>query len=224
MRMHELPAAERPRERCRRLGPAALSAVELLALVLGGGSGHGSTLALAQGVLRRFGSLQRLARCGPAPLEAIEGIGPARATALAAAFELGRRASRLEAPELKTVDDPDQALVLLGPLLEGLEQEAVVVLGLGARNQALHATTVALGRINAAGVLPREVFREAIAAGATGLIMAHNHPSGDPEPSEDDIRLTHRLQRCGQTLGIEVIDHLVVGANDYVSLRQRRLI
>jgi len=222
--MHELPAAERPRERCRRLGPTALSAVELVALVLGGGSGRGSTLALAQDVLRRFGSLQRLARRGPAALESIEGVGPARATALAAAFELGRRASRNETSTLRTVDDPDQALELLGPLLEGLEQEAVVVLGLGARNQALHVTTVALGRINAAGVQPREIFREAIAAGATALIMAHNHPSGDPEPSEDDVRLTHRLQRCGETLGIELIDHLVVGSNDYVSLRARRLI
>ena len=224
MRMHELPAAERPRERCRRLGPSALSAVELVALILGGGSGRGSTLALAQDVLRRFRSLQRLARCGPSALEAIDGLGPARSTALVAAFELGRRASRIEAPEMDTVDGPDQALSLLGPLLEGLQQEAVVVLGLGARNQALHVTTVALGRINAAGVHPREVFREAVAAGATALIMAHNHPSGDPEPSEDDIRLTHRLQRCGETLGIELLDHLVVGAGSYVSLRERRLI
>lgn len=222
--MNELPAAERPRERCRRLGPSALSAVELVALVLGGGSGHGSTLALAQRILTRFGSLQRLARRGPAALESIEGVGPARSTALAAAFELGRRASRVDPPELTPVDDPDQALTLLGPLLEGLEQEAVVVLGLGARNQALHVTTVALGKINAAGVLPREVFREAITAGATGLILAHNHPSGDPEPSEDDIRLTHRLQRCGETLGIELLDHIVVGAGDYVSLRERRLL
>ena len=224
MRMHELPPDERPRERCYRLGAGSLSAVELVALVLGGGSGRGSTLALARGVLQRFGTLQRLARCEPAVLESLEGIGAARSAALAAAFELGKRSVRPEAADVRTIDGPEQALALLGPLLDGLEQEAVVVLCLGARHQALRATTVALGQINAAGVHPREVFRDAIAVGAVALILAHNHPSGDPEPSEDDVRLTRRLHRCGETLGIEVLDHLVVGAGRWVSLRERRLL
>jgi DNA repair protein RadC len=224
MRMHELPPDERPRERCHRLGAGSLSAVELVALVLGGGSGRGSTLALARGVLQRFGTLQRLARCEPAVLESLEGIGAARSAALAAAFELGKRSVRPEAADVRTIEGPEQALALLGPLLDGLEQEAVVVLCLGARHQALQATTVALGQINAAGVHPREVFRDAIAVGAVALILAHNHPSGDPEPSEDDVRLTRRLQRCGETLGIEVLDHLVVGAGRWVSLRERRLL
>ncbi len=224
MRMHELPPDERPRERCHRLGAGSLSAVELVALVLGGGSGRGSTLALARGVLQRFGTLQRLARCEPAVLESLDGIGAARSAALAAAFELGKRSVRPEAADVQTIEGPEQALALLGPLLDGLEQEAVVVLCLGARHQALQATTVALGQINAAGVHPREVFRDAIAVGAVALILAHNHPSGDPEPSEDDVRLTRRLQRCGETLGIEVLDHLVVGAGRWVSLRERRLV
>ncbi|HKK72248.1 MAG TPA: DNA repair protein RadC [Candidatus Krumholzibacteria bacterium] len=224
MRMHELPPDERPRERCHRLGAGSLSAVELVALVLGGGSGRGSTLALARGVLQRFGTLQRLARCGPAVLESLDGIGAARSAALAAAFELGRRSVRPEVSDVRTIEGPEEALALLGPLLEGLEQEAVVVLCLGARHQALRATTVALGQINSAGVHPREVFRDAIAVGAVALILAHNHPSGDPEPSDDDVRLTRRLQRCGETLGIEVLDHLVVGAGRWVSLRERHLL
>lgn len=224
MRMHELPPDERPRERCLRLGVASLSAVELLALVVGGGGQGGSTLALAHTVLQRFGTLQRLAGSTPAELRAVPGLGNARATALTAAFELGRRAQRHLAESLRTVEGPEDVVGMVSPLLEGLRQEAVVALCLGARHQALHVSTVALGTLNAAGVHPREVFRDAIAVGAAAIVLAHNHPSGDPEPSEDDIRLTRRFVRCGETLGIDVLDHLVLGGGRWVSLRERRIL
>ena len=224
MRMQELPPDERPRERCLRLGVASLSAVELLALVAGGGGAGGSTLALAHAVLQKFGSLQQLAHRSPAELRSVTGFGDARATALVAAFELGRRARRDQAELQRAVDGPEDVVSMVSPLLEGLQQEAVVALSLGARHQALHVTTVALGSLNAAGVHPREVFRDAIAVGAAAIVLAHNHPSGDPEPSEDDIRLTRRFVRCGETLGIELLDHLVLGGGRWVSLRERRIL
>lgn len=224
MRMYELPPDERPRERCLRLGVNSLSAVELLALVTGGGGHAGSTLALAHSVLQKFGSLQRLAHCAPAELRSVHGFGDARATALVAAFELGRRAHRSPTGSLRAVDGPEDVVAVVAPLLDGLKQEAVVALCLGARHQALHVATVALGTLNAAAVHPREVFRDAIAVGAAALVLAHNHPSGDPEPSEDDVRLTRRFVRCGETLGIELLDHLVLGGGRWVSLRERRIL
>ena len=224
MHIHHLPADERPRERCLRVGVGALSAVELLALVLGSGNRDGSALALGHGVLENFVTLRELARAEPAELRRQPGIGEARAVALAAAFELGRRGRSEGKLSLQTVDGPEDAAAIFTALLDGLKQEAVAVLHLGGRHQVLRAATVALGSLNAASVHPREVFRGAVSAGAAAIVLAHNHPSGDPEPSEDDIRLTERLRRCGETLGIEVLDHLVLGQGCWVSLRERRIL
>lgn len=222
MHLNRIPAEERPRERCHRLGVNALSAVELLALVLGGSGQHGGSLELGHAVLGHFGFLGQLARVSPAELMVVPALGVARSAALAAAFELGRRARRGRPVEL--VEGPEDAYGVFAPLLEDLDQEAVAVLCLGARHQPLHAGIVAVGSLNSAGVHPREVFRTAVAVNAAALVLAHNHPSGDPEPSEDDVRLTRRLQRCGETLGIELLDHLVVGDRRWVSLRERRVL
>jgi len=119
------------------------------------------------------------------------------------------------------VEGPDDAARLLQEVLGGLGQEGVAVLHLGGRHQVLRVQLVALGGLNAAGIEPREVFRGAIAAGAAAVVLAHNHPSGSPEPSEDDLRLTRRLAACGETLGVRLLDHLVLGDGRYVSLRER---
>lgn len=222
MQIERLPVEDRPRERLHRLGAGSLSAVELIALVLGGGSRRGGALGLAHGVLGRFGFLEQLARAGPAELMVIPSMGVARSAALCAAFELGRRARRVERPLADLVEGPEDAHGIFAPLLEDLDQEAVAVLCLGARHQPLHVGIVAMGALNSAAVHPREVFRTAVAVNAAALVLAHNHPSGDPEPSEDDVRLTRRLQRCGETLGIELLDHLVIGGRRWVSLRERR--
>lgn len=224
MHIERLPAEDRPRERCHRLGAASLSAVELLALVIGGGGARHGALDLAHAVLAHFGFLERLARAHPAELMAVPTVGPARAAALAAAFELGRRARRADGGPAELVEGPEDAHGIFGPLLEDLDQEAVAVLCLGARHQPLHVDIVALGSLNSAAVHPREVYRTAVAVNAAAVVLAHNHPSGDPEPSEDDVRLTRRLQRCGETLGIELLDHLVIGAARWVSLRERRVL
>lgn len=221
MRISGLPEGERPRERCVRLGADALSAVELLALVLGSGGSQGSGLALAQSLLERYSSLRALSHADPMELALVPGVALARSTALAAAFELGRRATRLAVAPLQMVEGPEDAAAVLLPCLEGLRQEAVAALFLGARHQMLRLEVVAVGGLNAASIEPREVFRGAIGAGAAAVVLGHNHPSGSPEPSEDDIRLTQRLARCGETLGIRLLDHLVLGDASYVSLRER---
>jgi DNA repair protein RadC len=223
MRIIGIPEAERPRERCLRLGPAALSACELVALALGGGSARGSALALAMSLLEQFATLRALARAHPAELCRIAGVGSARSAALAAAFELGRRAEQSSPGALAVVNGPEDVAQLLRAPLAGLGQEAVAVLHLGARHQALRVQMVALGGLNAASVEPREVFRGAIAVGAHAIVLAHNHPSGSAEPSDEDVRLTRRLAACAQTLGVELLDHLVIGEASYVSLRERGL-
>jgi len=224
MHGNRLPAEDRPRERCHRLGVSSLSAVELLALVIGGGGRRGGSLDVAHAVLGHFGFLEQLARANVAELMVVPSIGVARSAALAAAFELGRRARRGDERPIELVEGPEDAQLIFAPLLEDLDQEAVAVLCLGARHQPLHAGIVAMGSLNSAAVHPREVFRIAVAVNAAALVLAHNHPSGDPEPSEDDVRLTRRLQRCGETLGIELLDHLVIGNARWVSLRERRVL
>jgi len=222
-----MPAEDRPRERCHRLGVHSLSAVELLALVLGGGGRHGGSLEVARAVLAHFSALDRLGRARAAELMVVPSMGVARSSALAAAFELGRRARRQQGQNgsaVELVEGPEDAHAIFASLLEELDQEAVAVLCLGARHQPLHAGIVALGSLNSAAVHPREVFRTAVAVNAAAVVLAHNHPSGDPEPSEDDVRLTRRLQRCGETLGIELLDHLVVASHGWVSLRERRVL
>ncbi len=176
---------------------------------------------MARSLLSRYAKLRGLARAHPSELASTPGLGPARSTALSAAFELGRRVERGESDGLELVEGPDDAARLLGTLLSDLGQEGIAVLLLGARHQVLRLQLVALGSLNAAGVEPREIFRGAIGAGAAAIVLAHNHPSGSPEPSRDDFRLTRRLAACGETLGVTLLDHLVLGDGSYVSLRER---
>jgi len=223
MRIGRIPPQERPRERCRRLGVGSLSAVELLALVLGGGSSQESGLALAHRLLERFSSLQTLGHADASEITTLPGVGPARSAAVVAAFELGRRAARRPDGEWRTVSGPEDVVQVLRPFLEGLGQEAVAVLHLGARHQLLRVQVVALGGLNAAAIQPREVFRGAIASGAAAVVVGHNHPSGSPEPSADDVRLTKRLAACGETLGVTLLDHIVLGEGSFSSLREMDL-
>ena len=179
---------------------------------------------MAHALLDAYGGVRELSRARAPELRRQPGVGEARSAALVAAFELGRRARRDRPRAMEPVEGPEDAARLFGPLLEGLTQEAVAVLHLGGRHQVLRAEVVALGSLNSAGVQPREVFRTAVKVGAAAVILAHNHPSGDPEPSEDDLRLTRRLRRCGETLGIELLDHVVIGEGRWVSMRERRIL
>lgn len=196
---------------------ASLTNEQLLRSVTG-------SAGVALSLLSAFGSLAEVRDAGAAELARIPGIGRRGAERLFAAFELARRVTEPQLHVAPTFRRPTDALAVLTPVLAPLKREVFVVLLLSARNRLLKIHTVSLGSVNASLVHPREVFRPAIQAAAASVILAHNHPSGDPEPSEDDREITARLWRVGELHGIEVLDHLVVGANgSYVSLRERGL-
>jgi DNA repair protein RadC len=218
-----MPRVERPRERLVAHGAGALSGAELLALVLGSGRrGHGA-LALARALLDEAGGLARLARRSFDGLAAHHGIGAAKAARIAAAFELGRRALTEDGPERPCVRTPADAAALLVPEMGALPREHVRALLLDTRSRLIRTVELYRGSLHQTPVRVAEVFGPALAVDATRLVLAHNHPSGDPQPSADDVRLTRRLVEAGRLLEVEVVDHLVIGGARHVSLRAERL-
>ena len=207
------------RRRLLRHGPRSLATEELLALVLGPG-GARSAAEVARDLLARFPEPADLARQPLAVLQGLPGMGPRRAARLRAACELGfRLAGAPEARGLR-VRGPGDVAGLLTSELGGLDREHFLALHLDSRHRVLAVETVSVGTLNASLVHPREVFRAAIALQAAAVLVAHNHPSGCPQPSADDLELTRRLARCGNLLGIELLDHLVVGDGEVVSIRE----
>jgi DNA repair protein RadC len=218
-RLRDLPAEERPRERLVRHGAGALSSRELVAILLGAGTTRGSALQVAEGLLA--GGLHGLAGQSLGELVARHGVGRARAARLLAAFELGARTVSERSPDLPSFRTPAESARYLLPRYATRPVETFGLLALDARHRLKREAVVSTGSLTASLVHPREVFQEAVATRAAGLILFHNHPSGDPEPSDEDLRLTHRLVAAGQLMGIEVLDHLVLGAGRFVSLKER---
>ncbi|HIE37794.1 MAG TPA: JAB domain-containing protein [Anaerolineae bacterium] len=219
----ELPLPERPRERLARLGPSALSTAELLAIVLRTGVGGENVLAVASRLLARHGGIAGLARASLSELVAERGVGLAKAAQLQAALELGRRLM-LSAPQERTqIRTPADVATMLMAEMSHLEQEHFWVLFLDTRNRVLGSQTVYRGSLNQSQVRVGEVFREAVRRNCAAVIVAHNHPSGDPSPSPEDVAVTRDLVAAGRLLGIEVLDHLVIGQQRWVSLRERGL-
>ena len=211
---------DRPREKLVRHGAAALGDNELVALVIGNGSRRGSALAIANELLASYGGLHGLVRCSCEELTGVPGVGRARAAQVVAALELGRR-SLSHAPGARVrITDPKQAAAYLLPRFGARAVEHLGVLLLDAKHRVLREATVAIGTLNTSAVLPREVFREAAIGGAAAIVLFHNHPSGDPTPSRDDIELTRRLAAAGVLMGIDVIDHVVLGDARYCSLKE----
>lgn len=220
--IREWPAAERPRERLASGPPSSLATHELLALVVGSGSGGRSAVEVAAGLLTRFGgSLRRMSGAELAELRRVVGIGPARAAAVAGAFELGRRLAAEPGRSARRISGPRDVQARLGPRLRDRRQEEFWSLYLDTQNRVLMERRLTVGLLNASLVHPREVFAPAIAQAAAGLILVHNHPSGDPEPSAEDVEVTRQLAASGAILGIPVRDHVVLGDGRYVSLRER---
>lgn len=223
VRVAEMPASERPRERLARLGPQALSTAELLAILLRTGTQQEGVLQLAGRLLAEHQGLRGLAASDLASLAASRGLGGAKATAIAAAFELGRRLA-IEGDDVRpTVTSPADIARLLQGEMELLPQEELRLLCLDTKHHVLAAVTLYRGSVNSAPVRVAEVFREAVRRNATAIAVAHNHPSGDPAPSPDDITLTRALIEAGALMEVEVLDHLVFGRGRYVSMRERRL-
>ncbi len=220
--VRDLPADERPRERLVRCGAEALSAQEILALILGRGVKGESVMVTSQKLLSSFGSLRGIADSSVEELSRINGIGPAKAAQLKAAFELSRRLAEAPRDARAPVRGPEDVVSVVGATLKGRKKEHFLVLLLDTRGRLIRVSPVSVGSLDSSVVHPREVFKEAISASAASVIFAHNHPSGDPEPSEDDIQLTRRLVEAGRLLGILVLDHVIVGDGAFLSLKASR--
>jgi DNA repair protein RadC len=219
--MHDVEESERPRERLFELGPGALSDADLVALVFGSGSGGEGVLDVAARVTRSI-HLRRLHQTAVEDLLAIKGMGPARAAQLLAAAEIGRRLWP-DADPIPLVRGPETIFELTADIRRS-NREHFVGFYLNSRNQVLRREIISIGSLNASIVHPREVFIPALSVSAASLILAHNHPSGDPSPSEEDLAITRRITESGRLLGIELLDHVVVARDAYTSFKERRLL
>jgi len=219
--MKTLAAHDRPREKLERLGASALGDNELLAIVLGHGRARASALDLANLVLAA-GGLHALVRARHGELQRLPGIGAARAAQVLAAIELGRRTLARAGETRPQMSSPRAVAEYLLPQFGNRPVEQFGVLLLDTKHRVIRASVLSIGTLDASIVHPREVFREATSAGAAALVLFHNHPSGDPEPSEDDVRLTERLMAAGVLMGIDVLDHVVLADVKYYSFRENK--
>lgn len=211
---------DRPREKLRRLGPSALTNTELLALILGSGTRGANVLEVAERLLKKYGG-ERLVEVSLTELSTNRGVGKAKASTLIACFELARRLFKREEDEV--IKGPEEVYELTKEIRTA-KKEHVVALYLDARNRILKKETISIGSLTANIVHPREVFQPAVGLSAASVILVHNHPSGDPTPSQDDLALTRRLLEAGRIMGIEVLDHVIVGAKRFLSLKEEGLL
>ncbi|MBU0510624.1 MAG: DNA repair protein RadC [Chloroflexi bacterium] len=222
-RITDLAESERPRERLAKLGPQALSTAELIAILLRVGVSGENAVQVGQRLLQNFDGLSGLHSASYDEVRAQHGIGPAKAAQIKAAIELGRRLT-LEAPEERpTINSPADAAALVQYEMSALEQEHLRVMLMDTRNRVLDIVDVYRGSLNSSQVRVGEVFRAAVRRNAGALIVVHNHPSGDPTPSPDDIAITRAIVEAGRLLDIEVLDHLVIGRGKWVSLKEKKM-
>ena len=221
----DLPKSERPRERLARYGTEKLSVQELLAILVSSGSSRNHDVArIVNNLLNAFeGNLKDLFSASIEELLMVEGIGFAKACQIKAVFELGKRIASYCKDDRKLITTTEDVVLLVLPHMMYLKHEEFRVVLLDSKNKVIREHTVSMGSLDRAFAHPREVFRPAVAAAAASLILVHNHPSGDPTPSEQDILLTRELCMCGTVLDIEVLDHIIIGASNYVSMKLREL-
>lgn len=218
-RMVDLPLHTRPREKLLAEGPTTLDERELLAIILRTGTSKVSALGLADELLAFFGGLERLAQASSEELVQVSGVGPAKAAQVLAALELGRRAQNSKVKPGVQISSPRDVSRMMSEMVD-YDREHFRILLLNTKNRVISIQTVSIGSLASAIVHPRELFKEAIRRSSAALILVHNHPSGDPAPSREDIRLTERLVGAGKLLGIEVLDHVIIGRNRYCSMRE----
>ncbi|HUJ10985.1 MAG TPA: DNA repair protein RadC [Verrucomicrobiae bacterium] len=224
--IREMSPADRPRERLWERGASALSNPELIAILLRTGIKGQSAVQVAQQLLKEFLSLEELARAPLESLAKVKGVGVTKAIQLKAAFELARRLTESSWDRPRTISSPDEVAAVVREEMRMFDREEFGVLLLNTKNVLIKKCPVSRGSLNASIVEPREVFKDAIAASAASMILVHNHPSGDPTPSSEDIAITKRLVKAGELLNISVLDHIIIGhrttgrEQDYVSLKE----
>jgi DNA repair protein RadC len=219
--IHDLPESERPRERLQRLGAENLSAQELLAIILARGITRESVTVTVQRLFDKFGTLQGIAEASVEELRRVRGIGPAKACQIRAAFELADRWDKSQpAGASSIIKTPEDAYGELKGKCRGQKKEHFWAILLDTRNRIIKTAEISVGSLDTSIVHPRELFKEAIAASASSIIVAHNHPSGNPEASQDDIKLSKRLKEAGELVGIEIVDHIIIGSSKYISLKR----
>ena len=222
--IRELPPQERPRERLHAYGASALTTAELIAILIRVGNGERSAVSLGEHLLAHFGSIKGIAVASAEELGGVHGIGEAKAAQLKAAIEFGNRLSLFAEEARPAIGSPLDVSNLLMPELRYLKKETLKSLLLNTKNRVLAIKTVSIGDLSSSIVHPREVFKDAIVASAASIIIAHNHPSGDPAPSAEDVSVTKRLMQAGEILGIDLLDHIILGDGVFASLKERGLI
>jgi DNA repair protein RadC len=221
--MQQVPEEDRPRERLLRHGPDSLSSAELIAIILGSGTKSTPILQLSHEIITRFGTVKRLAEATVEELCEIKGIGPAKAIQLRASLSLGLRASNGILPVKKKILNPTDAYKLLKGELEHEKRELFVTILIDVKGYVINHQIVSIGTLSSAPIHPREVFYPAIRHKAASIVLAHNHPSGDPTPSQEDYDITKMLVDAGALMGIGVNDHIIIAEQGFVSLREKGL-
>lgn len=223
-KIKDMPADQRPRERLIREGARVLSDPELLAVILRTGSSNKSAVELATEVVSLFSGLKNLVSAGVEELSTIKGMGPVKAAQLKAALEIGRRLASVSESERPTIRGPEDAAAVVMEEMRHLDREHFCALLLNTKHQVVARETISIGTLNTSVVHPRELFKTAIKRSASAVILVHNHPSGDPTPSREDRDITRRLQEAGSIIGIEVLDHIIIGDNKFVSFKDKGMI
>ncbi|AKA72083.1 RadC family protein [Clostridium scatologenes] len=224
LKIMDLPENERPRERLLRYGTQSLSNAELLAIILGSGTKRENVLSLSNRIIKETGGLNGLLKSTVEDFTSLSGIGEAKAAQLMALLELSKRFKSYRDGNDYKISKPKDAALLVMNEMKNLKQEHLKVIMLNTKNVVMFIKDVSVGSLNSSIVHPREVFCDAIRKNSAFIIVCHNHPSGDPQPSNEDINVTNRLKECGKLLGIELLDHLIIGNGRYVSLKEKGIL
>lgn len=220
--MRDVPLNDRPREKLVNFGPEVLGDSELLAILISSGNKERGVMDISKGILGKY-NFSRLSRMSVAQLGKEFGVGRAKACQICACFEMGRRASGFVDGDVK-INCAEDVMKMFGARMMDLESENFKVVYLNARRRVLKEKTLFVGTLDESVVHPREIFKVALEEGAAGVILVHNHPSGDPTPSDDDVKITKELIEAGKILGVDVLDHVIIGRNGYWSIMENGLV
>jgi DNA repair protein RadC len=224
LKIMDLPENERPRERLFRYGPESLSNSELLALILRSGNSGENIINLCNRILKEAGGLNGLLNSNAQEFMKLKGIKEAKAAQLLALAEITKRFRTYKSGEEYKINSPSDAAYMVMETMRNLKQEVLKIILVNTKNKVILTKDVSMGSINSSIVHPREVFMEAVRRSAASIVICHNHPSGDPTPSSEDINITHRLKECGKLLGIELLDHIIIGNGTYISLKEKGIL